>query len=29
MLPRMAALIRRQIDHLLAGEEPENIVLRT
>lgn len=29
MLPRMAALIRRQIDHLLAGAEPENIVLRT
>jgi phosphoglycerate dehydrogenase-like enzyme len=29
MLPRMAALIRRQIEHLLAGEEPENIVLRT
>lgn len=29
MLPRMARLVRRQIDHLLAGEEPENIVLRT
>ncbi|RWZ68034.1 hydroxyacid dehydrogenase [Labedella populi] len=29
MLPRMVALIRRQIDHLLADEEPENIVLRT
>lgn len=29
MLPRMAALIRRQIGHLLAGEDPENIVLRT
>ena len=29
MLPRMAALIRRQIDHLLADAEPENIVLRT
>ena len=29
MLPRMAALVRRQIDHLLADEEPENIVLRT
>ncbi len=29
MLPRMAALVRRQIDHLLADEEPENIVLRS
>ena len=29
MLPRMARLLRRQIEHLLAGEEPENIVLRT
>jgi phosphoglycerate dehydrogenase-like enzyme len=29
MLPRMAALVRRQIEHLLADEEPENIVLRT
>lgn len=29
MRPRMVALIRRQIDHLLAGETPENIVLRT
>lgn len=27
MLPRMAALIRRQIEHLRAGESPENIVL--
>ncbi len=27
MLPRMAALIRRQIEHLRAGEAPENIVL--
>lgn len=27
MLPRMAALIRRQIGHLRAGEAPENIVL--
>lgn len=27
MLPRMAALIRRQIEHLRAGEDPENIVL--
>lgn len=26
MLPRMARLLRRQIDHLLAGEPPENIV---
>lgn len=29
MLPRMARLLRRQIKHLLADEEPENIVLRT
>lgn len=29
MHPRMAALVRRQIGHLLAGEEPENIVIRT
>lgn len=27
MLPRMAALIHRQIEHLRAGETPENIVL--
>ena len=27
MHPRVVALIRRQIDHLLAGEEPENIVI--
>lgn len=27
MLPRMARLLRRQIDHLLAGEAPENVVL--
>ena len=27
MLPRMAALIRRQIEHLRAGESPETIVL--
>lgn len=27
MLPRMAALIRRQIGHLRSGEVPENIVL--
>lgn len=29
MQPRIAALIRRQIGHLLSGEEPENVVLRT
>lgn len=29
MHPRVAALIRRQIGHLLAGEEPENVVIRT
>ena len=29
MQPRIEALIRRQIAHLQAGEEPENIVLRT
>lgn len=29
MLPRMAALVRRQIDHVRAGEEPENIVILT
>ncbi|MFT3797804.1 2-hydroxyacid dehydrogenase [Microbacterium sp.] len=29
MHPRIAALVRRQIAHLLAGEEPENVVLRT
>ena len=29
MHPRIAALVRRQIDHLLAGEEPENVVIRT
>ena len=27
MLPRMSALIKRQIAHLLAGERPENLVL--
>ncbi|HXH36372.1 MAG TPA: 2-hydroxyacid dehydrogenase [Plantibacter sp.] len=27
MLPRMARLLRRQIDHLLAGDAPENVVL--
>lgn len=29
MHPRIAALVRRQIAHRLAGEEPENIVVRT
>ncbi|MBZ4487332.1 2-hydroxyacid dehydrogenase [Microbacterium sp. cx-55] len=29
MQPRIARLVRRQIDHLLRGEEPENIVLRS
>jgi phosphoglycerate dehydrogenase-like enzyme len=29
MMPRMGRLLRRQIDHLLAGEEPENVVLRS
>ncbi|ALJ22191.1 2-hydroxyacid dehydrogenase [Microbacterium sp. No. 7] len=29
MQPRVARLVRRQIEHLLAGEEPENVVLRT
>ncbi|MFC4244133.1 2-hydroxyacid dehydrogenase [Gryllotalpicola reticulitermitis] len=29
MEPRMARLLRRQIDHLLAGEPPENVVFRT
>ncbi|MCT9819356.1 2-hydroxyacid dehydrogenase [Microbacterium sp. W1N] len=29
MRPRIAALVSRQIGHLLAGETPENIVLRT
>jgi phosphoglycerate dehydrogenase-like enzyme len=29
MRPRIARLVRRQIDHLLAGEEPENVVLRS
>ncbi|MFT4051052.1 MAG: 2-hydroxyacid dehydrogenase [Microbacterium sp.] len=29
MHPRVAALVRRQIGHLLAGEEPENVVIRT
>jgi phosphoglycerate dehydrogenase-like enzyme len=26
--PRVAALVRRQLEHLLAGEEPENVVAR-
>lgn len=29
MHPRVAALVRRQIGHLLAGEAPENVVART
>ncbi|GAA4163149.1 2-hydroxyacid dehydrogenase [Gryllotalpicola daejeonensis] len=29
MEPRMARLLRRQLGHLLAGEEPENVVLRS
>ena len=29
MEPRMARLLRRQIGHLLAGEEPENVVIRS
>ncbi|GAA4170415.1 2-hydroxyacid dehydrogenase [Gryllotalpicola koreensis] len=29
MEPRMARLLRRQIGHLLAGESPENVVLRS
>ncbi|GAA3918671.1 2-hydroxyacid dehydrogenase [Microbacterium invictum] len=29
MQPRIAGLVRRQIGHLLAGEEPENVVIRT
>ena len=29
MEPRIAALVRRQIGHLLEGSEPENIVIRT
>lgn len=28
MLPRMAGLIRRQIEHLRAGEQPENLIVR-
>lgn len=28
MLPRVAALVRRQIDHLRAGETPENLVIQ-
>ncbi len=26
--PRVAALVRSQLEHLLAGEEPENVVAR-
>ncbi|WP_437438602.1 2-hydroxyacid dehydrogenase [Humibacter ginsenosidimutans] len=29
MMPRMAKLLRRQIERMLAGEEPLNVVLRT
>ncbi len=29
MQPRIAALVRRQIAHLVAGEDPENVVIRT
>lgn len=29
MLPRIASLVRRQAGHLLAGAEPENVVIRT
>lgn len=29
MKPRVTALIRRQIEHLLAGEEPENVVIES
>lgn len=29
MHPRVVRLLRRQISHLLAGEEPENVVIRT
>lgn len=29
MTPRLVALLRRQIAHLIAGEEPENVVIRT
>lgn len=29
MHPRIVRLLRRQIGHLLAGEEPENVVIRT
>lgn len=27
MMPRMAALLRRQIEHLLNGDDPENVVI--
>jgi len=29
MPPRIARLVRRQIEHLVRGEDPENVVLRT
>jgi phosphoglycerate dehydrogenase-like enzyme len=29
MPPRIARLVRRQIEHLVQGEDPENVVLRT
>lgn len=29
MMPRMAALLHRQIERLLGGDEPENVVLRS
>jgi phosphoglycerate dehydrogenase-like enzyme len=29
MMPRMARLLRRQIDRMLAGDEPLNVVLRS
>jgi phosphoglycerate dehydrogenase-like enzyme len=29
MAPRIARLVRRQIEHLVRGEEPENVVLRS
>ncbi|HEY1106696.1 MAG TPA: NAD(P)-dependent oxidoreductase, partial [Agromyces sp.] len=29
MMPRMARLLRRQIERMLRGDEPENVVLRS
>ncbi|HYI33056.1 MAG TPA: hydroxyacid dehydrogenase, partial [Glaciibacter sp.] len=29
MMPRMARLLHRQIDRLLRGDEPENVVIRS